>query len=621
MKPTREQLQANITAMEQQGAKPTDIQSYLDSYKQSQSQTTAPLNGSQNSGLFSQNQQPQTPSTQNAPSAGGLSNTLPNVADNGSTFTGNADQNEYAQKEQQWTQQNADAASKGALGQIFNGIGRGVQNDVVGLRSIGAKITNKLGLESNLDPTSPNYNPLLDSKSATSQLYHQLVAKGQTGWEKFGKTAFDVGSFILPGVGEEALAARGLEGAGTALGLFGGTDSAGVKAATALARAGGYLGDTEELGKVDTLAAKVAGNVIGGTAQTALANNGQVSGTDIAANALTAGLIHGAVGSGLLDSAKQIADPIGYAKNVVANDPAKANGVLQKGVNLVKDSLGNSFLQKEFGLGDKALSRQQGALETLTKHYLPDVTSDGKTLDVNKAWQHSSNDLDEYSNLRNKAYSQLPQRGINEDTVLGNMKKYLTPEQRKSGDIAQAMNILQDKINNKFANKLVGGIRSRNMNMQNWSDLSSEIANKEFGLNSENPSNTTLRPVLYAFRKAVGQTAEDYAATQGKPEVYNAIKTLNGKMSQTMDAQNIIENMRKNPTAFSQLSKHLFSLGVQGMSHVPGAYPAAEIASSKFGNLWSKVRLKNITESPILAELAAKDKAELASKIAGAFKK
>lgn len=562
----------------------------------------------------------QQPSTQNAGQ-----NSAQTPATTQQVGTNSADQTMYNQKLAQYTQQNQNAASSGWLGQLLNGLGRGVQQDVVGLRTLGAKALNAIGVEHNLDPNSTAYNPLLDTNSATRQLFNNLVAKGQTGWEKAGKTVGDFATIFAPGLGEEALAARGAEGAGTALGLFGGTDSAGVKLGTSLAQKAGLIGEGEQLGKGGTLAAKVLGNVIGGTAQTAVKNGGVTTG-QIAGNALLSGLIHGTVGttaeSKLVDAIKQIKDPAGYATEAVDNNAPIVSKALNGARDAIKGSLSSAgYLKSEFGLGANAVERQNNALDMVAQHYMPSMTTNGRVLDANAAFDKVNQDLEDVGHIKNQLTQEIPGRVINRDTVLTNMESELkkTPQGMsvlKSGDYTGARAKLEAMLDDKFANSRVGGVKSGNMSIKNFSDFLSESANKEFGLNSENPSDTALRPVLYAFRKAGNQTIADAAKAAGRPEIADGLNLANQRISTMLDSKNVISKMVKDPNKFGQLSKHLFSLGVQGMSHIPGAYPAADVASDIVSNLYAKAKFKNITSSPILQELARRDTSGFANKMA-----
>lgn len=546
-------------------------------------------------------------------------------SDTGTLFTNAADQQMYNTKEALYNQQNAKAADSGWLGQLINGLGRGVKQDVVGLRTIGAKALNAIGIENNLNKNSKNYNPLLDTNSSTRQLFNNLVAKGQTGWEKAGKTIGDIGTIVAPGFGEEALAARGLDTAGTVLGLFGGTDESGVKLATSIAQKAGYLKDGETLGSKGTLAAKVLGNVIGGTAQTAI-KNGKVTLGDVAGNALASGLIHGTVGSTaeskLVDGIKQVADPVGYAKEAVDKGAPIVAKTQNEAREAIKGSLSSAgYLKKEFGLGADAVARQNDALDLLSQRYLPEMSTNGKVLDANSAFDKVSKDLDDMSHIKDQLTKQIPGRGIDRDTLLKNMEKQLDGKVLKSSDYQGARQKLESMLDDKLGNPRVGGIKSGNMSINTLSDFISETTNKEHGLNSENPSDIALRPVLYAFRKGGEKTIEDAAEAAGQPGVAKSLKLTNQRMSTMLDSKNIIEKMTKDPNKFGQLSKHLFSLGVQGFAKVPGAYPAADAASDIVSNLYSKAKFKNITSSPILSELSRREQATYDSKIAAALTK
>ena len=208
--------------------------------------------------------------------------------DTGTNFVNPADAAMFAKKQDLYNRFNANSASSDWVQQLGTGVGRAESNLVVGTRQLGAKITNKLGLEHNLDPNSPDYNPLLDTKSATANLYKQQMATGQTGAEKVGKTAFDVGSFFVPGAGEEALAAKGLTRAADVAGILGGSDVALAKYTAPIAKAVGLTDEAGKLTKAGSILNNVLANTISGTAQNSI-RAGDTNVGDIAKTALLLG--------------------------------------------------------------------------------------------------------------------------------------------------------------------------------------------------------------------------------------------------------------------------------------------------------------------------------------------
>lgn len=525
-------------------------------------------------------------------------------------FVNQKDQETYNRKNQIYEGYNSDMANSGFGQQIASGVFRGVNNDLTGLRTLIAKGTNAIGLEDNLDPKSPNYNPLLDKNSATYKLFGEKMAKGQTGWEKAGKTAFDVGSFIVPGVAEEALATKGLSKAGTAAGLLGGTDAAGLKLAKAVVGEG-------KLGKYGEMGAKIAGNVIGGTLQTAVKNRGVVTPMDVALNTGLAAVLHGAPTQAIKDLTERFSDPKGWAFRAIQRDPGIAEKEVGRGVNILKDSIGENALDREYGLGDAAMQKKSGALDFLTKHFLPEISTNGKRLDANSAYQKSLDDLKQLGGYRDELYDLMPNKDIHAGDIAENMRTFLTEKDMRKSDFKDAVNIATGIIKKKL--DAVGGIESGQMTMRDWSELASELGNKEFGLTQENPANSSLRQVLYAIRKAIGKTAENKALEAGRPEIADAVKAINERMSKTIDVQTLLGKIKKDPLAFGTMSRHLFSLSVQGVSHVPGSYAASEIASKLASKAYSKMKFGFIKGSPILEHLAEQEDNILKDKITAAI--
>lgn len=487
--------------------------------------------------------------------------------------------------------------------QVLGGGANKVSELGTGLRRLGAKVTNQIGLESNLDPNSPTYNPLLDKNSATSQLAREKGFKGQTPLEKVGGTTFDIASIAAPGLAAESLATKAPL-ASKGLGLLAGDTQTGKGIASKLIGrnisdipgVGGYLADK---------AVGLGTNIIGGLAQTALKEGG-ISGKD--AGEIAGGtLISSALFSGfpaLASGIRSFTKPEKAAKEFVESNPNKAEQLFESAKNFIRDSLSKSKLKSTFGLSKYGKEAEDDALNVAVG-YLPHLIKEEKGVNAADMYQAVQDDTSELVKKSADYLRNFKGDVYNPESMLAQAKQRLISE-KGGGHVG-----FIDEAYNKVLKILKqAGPKKQNISAEELHNLVHDLSTYEFAGKRPNVSmNQTeaaaegvFKDLARSFRNNARETiANDISSVS--PEFGNKYKLLNSEINSKLNAADIIEAISKDPTANKQFTDHMIGLIGGFATGNPAAYVAGRMLSKLGGKYTSQFRFDKTVNEPVLQEV------------------
>jgi len=504
--------------------------------------------------------------------------------------------------------------------QIMGGFARVGGEFGTGLRRLLAKQTNRLGFSDSLDPNSPSYNPILDRKSATSQLAKEKSFKGQTGLEKFGKTLGDVVSFAAPSVGAESIALKA-PAAADALRLFGGDAAGGrgfVKALT-----GKNVADIP--GKLGTLAdtfTTLASNMAGGLAQTAVREGG-VSGKDFGDTLKGSLIAHGIFSTlpGTLSFAKQVFKPNDYAREFIEKYPNKTGEFIDETKQFLKDTLPKGFLRNIRDVAD--VEKFDNGLKHAATYFMSGLKKTKDGIDTTRAYQSAQETISDLGEMASSKYSKIAGSqkifdadDIVSETVAELKKKGITT----SSFFADAFKDFMDVVENKLA--ATRGSGSRKISAKQLAQLRTEISKLEFAKSGslgkqvkESVSEEDFNRIADAFREVVGKRMYEEALQRGGQSFANEMLLINNEIASTFVAKDIIKNMTKDPTAVKKVTDHMFGLLSGMVTGNPLLYAPGRLLSKLSSEAIGDYKFNKIVQNPIFDELAKKRTGELAKQL------
>lgn len=530
----------------------------------------------------------------------------------GVDFKNAKDAQMFAQKQSKYDAINQQAQQNkevgGAYNDISNAAGRGLEGRVAelgtGLRRLGAKATNAIGLENNLDPNSPTYNPILDRNSATSQLAKEQyfkVPKGTPG--KAWATAYDVASTLAPGLGAEKLAVSA-PAIGKGLGLLAGDSSVGRGLVSKVI--GRNVSDIP--GVVGYLANKAAGlgtNILGGLAQTAVKEGGMNKkdiGQVATGTALSSALFSGL--SALASGIRKFTKPEEYARDFVKNNPNKAEAVFEQGKKFVKDSLSKSKLQSIFGLSKYGKDVEDDALNVAVT-YLPHLAQDGRKVDASGMYQAIQNDLGAMTK-RGRTYLKSFKGDVyNPIELLDNAKQEIvSKEGGHVGFLDEAYNKVLKLIKNAAP-------KNRNLSAEELHNLIHDLSTFEFAGKSQNVSTNQLdvasqgvfKDLARNFRQ-LGRGKIEQDISKISPGLGNEYSMLNSEINSKLNASDIVEAISKDPTANKQFTDHMVGLLSGIATGNPIGYAGGRILSKLAGEAGSDWRFNKTINEPVFQEVS-----------------
>jgi len=537
------------------------------------------------------------------------------VPDNttGVDFKNAKDAQVFAQKQAKYNTINEQARNAMDTGNAYQDIStagiRGLEGRTAelgtGLRRLGAKVTNTIGLENNLDPNSPTYNPMLDRNSATAQLAKEQyfkVPKGTPG--KAWATGFDVASALVPSAGAEMLAIKAPMAA-KGLSLLAGDTRAGKSAVSKLI--GTNISDVP--GVKGYLADKVVGlgtNILGGLAQTAIKEGGlnkkdvgQIAGGTAIASALFSGLP--ALASGIRSFTK----PEKVAEEFVQSNPNKAEQVFGKGKKFIQDSLSKGKLKSLFGLTQQGKEMEDDALNVAVS-YLPNLAKSGKEVDPSTMYNAIKDDTGEIVDSGKKLLRSF-KGDIYEPTSFLDRAKQEIIDERGGGHVG----FLDEAYNKalKFIKKAAPN--KERISPEELHDLIHNLSTYEFAGKSPNvsmnqgevASETLFKDIARKFRQiGRGQIEKDISAAA--PDLGNKYAMINSEINSKLNAADVIEAISKNPTANKQFTDHMVGLLSGIATGNPIGYAVGRTLSKVAGEAGADWRFNKTVNEPVFQEVA-----------------
>jgi len=562
-------------------------------------------------------------------------------------FVNQADQDMYQQKQAKYDAINQRARQDRESGNAYQDIGtaasRGLEGRVAetgtGLRRLFAKATNRLGFSDSLDPNSPDYNPILDRKSATSQLAKEQyfkVPKGTPG--KAWATAYDVTSMAAPSAAASLLPKA--SALSTGLGMLSGD----TKAGQALVK--GMSGvDVAEMagfgGKLARTATSLASNLTGGLAQTGIREGG-LDGKDFG-DVLKGSLIsHGLFDTlpGLYSGARKFFKPSLWAKEVMDEVVAKYDGsleralqesprlreVMEKSSDFINQSTTEGFKKSNFSKTEFGQKAQAAANLHITTNLLSDLkTKYGGKTDSATAYQANQDYLGVLSKIRDKVISMIS-RAVpkSEMTHYRDIMDEAYDMSYKKGDrpaaALRAKEILQDILDRKAR---ANGIKTERgkLSIKQITSLLKETADVEFDENLTSEESRAVATLMHNFRKLSQDEVHIAAENAGLGELGEQYKIINGEMFNGINAEKILDNISKNPATASAFTNHMFGLLTGSLTGNPLLYTPGRILSTLANDSLSDLRFANITNNPILGEIGKRRMNTLSGKLGKAFEK
>jgi len=545
--------------------------------------------------------------------AGANGQTIQPQLPSNSQFVNQRDAEMYAQKQAKYNAINEKARQDRESGNAYQDIGtaaaRGIGGRVAelgtGLRRLGALVTNELGIENNLDPNSPTYNPMLDRNSATAQLAKDeyfKVPKGTPG--KAWATAYDVSSMATPGVAQEMVASK-IPLAGKALGLLAGDTATGKGIASKVI--GRNIEDIPGFGGY--LANKAVGlgtNIIGGLAQTALKEGGvnKKDTGDIATGTLISSLLFSGLPA-LANGIRSFTKPEQVAKEFVESNPNKAEKVFEKGKQFIRDSLAKGKLKSVFGLTRQGKEMEDDALNVAVS-YLPNLSKQGNEVDASAMYNAIKDDTGEIVDSGKKLLNNFP-GDIYEPTDVLNRAKQEMIDERGGGHVGfldnaynKALKFIKEaapkkqKISAKELHELI-----HNLSTYEFAGKSGKVAMSQ----GEVAADTLFKEIARKFRQlGRGQIEQDISAAA--PDLGNKYAMINSEINSKLNAADIIEAISKNPTANKQFTDHMVGL-LSGLSTGNTAgYFVGRLGSKLAGEAGADWRFNKTVNEPVFQEVA-----------------
>lgn len=499
-----------------------------------------------------------------------------------------------------------------ATGGAYSDIGtaglRGVEGRTAelgtGLRRLLAKGTNAIGLENNLDPNSPTYNPILDRDSATSQLAKEQyfkVPKGTPG--KAWATAFDVAGTLAPGAAAEKLALSAPT-ASKGLGILSGDSSVGKNLVSKVI--GRNVADIPGLkGSLINTGVGLGTNILGGLAQTALKEGG-INKKDVGQIAGMSAISHGlfntlpAVAQGI----RKLTNPEKAAEEFVKKYPNKAQALYEKGSQFVRDTLAKNKLKGMFGLGTASKEVEDDAVNAVTQ-YLPHLMQTDKGVDASDLYQAIQDDVTKLTDESGKNLANFKGDVYSPVSMLEKAKQDLINENG-----GKHIGFL-DEATSKIAQILKkAGPKKDNLSAQELHDLVGSLSTYEFAGSKPNvaisqetaAAESVFKKLARVFRKNARSTiASDIGAVS--PEFGNKYNLLNSEIETKLNAADIAKAISKDPTAAKQFTDHMIGLASGLITNNPAAYVAGRALSKAAGIFNSKYKFSKTTQEPIIQEV------------------
>lgn len=529
-----------------------------------------------------------------------------------SQFVNQRDAEMYAQKQAKYNAINEQARQDREAGNAYQDIStagaRGLEGRVAelvtGLRRLGAKVTNKLGLESNLDPNSPTYNPLLDRNSATAQLAKEQyfkVPKGTPG--KAWATAYDVASTLAPGLAAESVATK-VPLLGKGLGLLAGDTATGKGIASKVI--GRNIEDIPGFGGY--LANKAVGlgtNIIGGLAQTGLKEGG-LNKKDIG-DIATGTLISSALFSGLpalANGIRSFTKPEQVAREFVEKNPNKAEQLFESGKNFIRDSLSKSKLKSTFGLSKYGKEAEDDALNVAVG-YLPHLIKEEKGVNAADMYQAVQDDTSELVKKSADYLRNFKGDVYNPESMLQQAKQRLIDEQG-GGHVG-----FIDEAYNKVLRILKqAGPKKQKISAEELHNLVHDLSTYEFAgkkpnvsmKQSEAAAEGVFKDLARSFRNNARESISNDISSVS-PEFGNKYQLLNSEINSKLNAADIIEAISKDPTANKQFTDHMVGLVGGLATGNPAAYVAGRMLSKLGGKYTSEYRFNKTVNEPVFQEI------------------
>lgn len=539
----------------------------------------------------------------------------------GTKFTGKKDEETYYRKQALYNRINEGQrqADPNWLEQASVGTARTALDIGVGLGQLGTSALSLIDRDIR-NPESSSYNPLYDPKSASAKLFQAEMAKGQTPWEKVGKTIGDVFTIAAP----ELLASKAkLAGTAATLpqkvaGIAAGSSDTFAPYVTKLLQQPGLnkMGLVNQFGKLTTggnLLNNLIADAVGGVVYDATRSGETNPWDSIKGAGMTAGVRAGLGMLGKLSSSTE--------ENVL-NQIQKNPETVDKAVNSLKGFVMKAISGKRSNVGStlKALGLDVGQ-EQKFDDVIEQLALEGNIpKSVKGLWDTTENMI-----LSDKLLEQHGRQiGAIYDSIkvpVDTVDLYEAMLKDIQGDV-QYKNYMAGGGDKDLSKNLLGFLDEQiaNLNILNGrpanasptlSDLYTIAKNYEQGLYKPNfkgefKDSVTLADQIHAgaLRRAVGSIADKYIlqefGTELGQSVVEARQIANANWQNEKIIRTMLEKMngKVSPYALSQSFAHLIGLGAGAASGIAGfnngplgaagmgslGYLGGKVLSQTFGN-------------------------------------
>lgn len=299
---------------------------------------------------------------------------------------------------------------------------------------------------------------------------------------------------------------------------------------------------------------------------------------------------------------RSVFQPGKYTKDVINNSPEFVRDTVKASSDVARNSLPPEYVTKNFGVTDKDKALADRVFEAIGVKYRPSSFPGGKKLDVSEGLAKVAEDNARTAEKTSWITRIIPGK-VNEKTFMDATMKKVDPKIRRSGPFMEVMAKLADRVERKLQNPKVGGTRSRNLSARDLNELVQEVTMDAYKRDADGSMNMTAKHVADAFRIGARDEIMKLAKQNGMNDVAKAFRSSLDEYHLGKNVESVLEDVKINPEATSQLGNHMFGLASAGITKNPFLYVPARAGSKYVGETLSELKVNDKYHSKLLNEI------------------